>query len=171
MMRDDLPVDDARLALRLIPRIHRWATARVLDHHLSRDVSLRQLTVLYRLRDGTRSPGDLARQLMVTPAVVTGMVDRLERRGYVRRETDPDDGRRLRLTLTEAGEAASLAVEQALAEEMAIPLAEYSTEELAALGRSLTLLERVLGALETGGLVDGAVESARIGSGRGVERG
>lgn len=53
-------------------------------------------------RDG-QSPGDLAARMQVEPATVTKMLRRLVRVGLVRREQDPDDGRRVRVRLTGAG--------------------------------------------------------------------
>lgn len=46
-------------------------------------------------RDGPLSPGELARRTGLKPASVTGLLDRLEGRGFVRRVRDPRDGRRL----------------------------------------------------------------------------
>lgn len=49
---------------------------------------------------GGLTPGDLARAVGVTSGAVTGVVDRLERAGYARREPDPADRRRLRIEVT-----------------------------------------------------------------------
>lgn len=148
MTMSDAPIDHALRALRLIPRIHRWAAASVQANHLGGELSLRQLSVLYAIRDGISSPGALARRLLVTPAVVTGLLDRLERRGYVRREAEPGDRRRLRMVLTEAGLAVGHEVRQALTRELAAQFASASSVELKELGRALELLERAVGALE-----------------------
>ncbi len=52
--------------------------------------------------DGTRV-GDLAGHMGVTPGTMSIHIDRLERRGFVVRMGDPDDGRRVLVRLTEAG--------------------------------------------------------------------
>ena len=151
-MRQTLPPQPANAhalqALQLIPRLYRWAVASMQANHLGRDLSLRQLGVLYALREGESSPGQLARRLRVTPAVVTGLIDRLERQGYVRREAEPADRRRFRLVLTENGLAVSREVQQALASELAAQFASASPEQLQELGRSMQLVERALLALE-----------------------
>jgi DNA-binding MarR family transcriptional regulator len=49
------------------------------------------------------SPGQLARFLHVTPATVTRVVQRLEASGFLWREADPDDSRRVLLHLTAKG--------------------------------------------------------------------
>lgn len=56
------------------------------------------------LRDrGAMSPSELGERLIVTRATVTGVVDSLERRGFVRRSPDPIDRRRLVIGITPAG--------------------------------------------------------------------
>ncbi len=56
------------------------------------------------LRDrGATSPSELGERLIVTRATVTGVVDSLERRGFVRRSPDPVDRRRLAIEITPAG--------------------------------------------------------------------
>ncbi len=49
------------------------------------------------------TPGQMARFLHVTPATVTRTVQRMEAAGYLRREPDPHDSRRVRLHLTPKG--------------------------------------------------------------------
>ncbi len=60
--------------------------------------------VLGQLRDhGPMSPSELGERLIVTRATVTGVVDSLERRGYVQREPNPNDRRGIIVQLTPAG--------------------------------------------------------------------
>jgi DNA-binding MarR family transcriptional regulator len=47
--------------------------------------------------------GELAGAMHLHPSTVTGMIQRLEGRGYVRRLAHPTDGRRMHLYLTPAG--------------------------------------------------------------------
>jgi DNA-binding MarR family transcriptional regulator len=51
---------------------------------------------------GGLTAGELAREVGVTTGAVTGVLDRLERAGYARRAPDPDDRRRVRVTVTPA---------------------------------------------------------------------
>jgi DNA-binding MarR family transcriptional regulator len=51
----------------------------------------------------TLSPKELASTTMVGNAAMTHRVDRLVERGLVSRKVDPDNRRRLQITLTEAG--------------------------------------------------------------------
>jgi MarR family multiple antibiotic resistance transcriptional regulator len=60
--------------------------------------------VLGQLRDhGAMSPSDLGKRLIVTRATVTGVVDSLERRGYVQRLPNPHDRRGVIVQLTPEG--------------------------------------------------------------------
>jgi DNA-binding MarR family transcriptional regulator len=68
----------------------------VLSHHVGarlelRDVDLGCLELL--ARHGPLSPGALARHAGLHPATMTGIVDRLERAGWVARDRDPADRR------------------------------------------------------------------------------
>jgi DNA-binding MarR family transcriptional regulator len=132
----------------LLPRFTRWAQARALQSRLGGDLSLQQLTVLYLIRTEGATLSAMARRLMVAPTVLTGIVDRLEKRGFVRRENDPLDRRKLRLCLSDEGRQVSIAVEEALIAEVTTEIADLTRDEIAELGRGLALLERVFRGLE-----------------------
>jgi len=58
------------------------------------------------LRDhGTMPPSELGERLIVTRATVTGLLDSLERRGFVSRSANPADRRSLLIEVTPAGRA------------------------------------------------------------------
>jgi DNA-binding MarR family transcriptional regulator len=60
--------------------------------------------VLGQLRDhGAMSPSELGERLIVTRATVTGLLDSLERRGFVRRSANPADRRSLVVEITPEG--------------------------------------------------------------------
>src|SRR5262245_23421334 len=133
--------------LHLMPRFHRWAVAAVQTNRRNQDPSLRQLAVLYAVRDGVTSPVHIARRLRVNRAVVTGLLDRLEQRGLVKRATDPTDRRRQRIVLTAAGVAAQQATERALVGALAGQLSEVSVDDIDAAERTVGLLNDVVAAL------------------------
>lgn len=60
------------------------------------------LNVVAESRDGL-SQRELSDQLVVDRSNVTGLLDRMERAGWVRRTDDPDDRRVYRVVLTPAG--------------------------------------------------------------------
>jgi DNA-binding MarR family transcriptional regulator len=68
-------------------------------------ITVKELLLLGEL-DAHPHPAELARALMLPKPSVTFMVKRVEAEGYVRREVQPGDLRRFRLTLTAAGRRA-----------------------------------------------------------------
>jgi DNA-binding MarR family transcriptional regulator len=68
-------------------------------------LELKEFFLLANL-DEHPNPADLARVLIVPKPTVTFLVKRMEAAGYVRREVQPGDLRRFRLTLTAAGRKA-----------------------------------------------------------------
>jgi len=94
------------------------------------------------------SPTRLARGLMLSSAGVTSRIDRLERRGFVRRLDDPNDRRGVIIELTDEGLAvvdAAVAANSASDRQL---LARLEPEELVQLE---ALLRKVLGGLELAG--------------------
>lgn len=146
-MAPDTARTAARTALSLSPRLSRWVQTRVQEDEES-DLSLRQLTTLQFIDSPDTTLGDVARNLMVTPAVVTGLIDRLERRGYVRRVGSLFDRRRVHLELTTAGEDARDHAENRLASEIERFIGELSESEIERLNDGLSLLNTVLTRLE-----------------------
>ncbi len=134
--------------LDIVPRLNRWAEASVSRAAGENRLSLRQLSALTMIESEKTSLGDVARRLMVTPAVVTGLIDRLEKRGYVRRINSTDDRRRVLLALTDEGRAAAESVSNLLQQEMATALSAFSSEEMDELDRCLTRLRPVATELE-----------------------
>ncbi len=68
-------------------------------------LEIKEFLLLSKL-DEHPNPADLARALITPKPSVTFMVKRMEAVGYLRRELQPDDLRRFRLTLTPSGRRA-----------------------------------------------------------------
>ena len=131
----------AELAIRVTPQLSRWIQLQMTNDE-EHDLSMRQLSALQFI-DGTETTlGDVARNLNVTPAVVTGLIDRLERRGYVRRVASVFDRRRVYIELTTAGEDVRDHAEDQLAKRLEEMLAKLSDEEVAALVRGACVHQR-----------------------------
>ncbi|MFT4040910.1 MAG: MarR family transcriptional regulator [Thermomicrobiales bacterium] len=140
---DELALRQVQQFLRLLPQMRRWGLDLISDADLAHGLTLPQLAVLNHIAADIASPVELARRQRVTPAVITKLVDRLERRGYVLREPDPGDRRRLRLALTPAGQRINEEAERVVADALTARLAAFSADELVTLGAGLALLERV----------------------------
>ena|SRR5882762_2712681 len=68
-------------------------------------LEVKEFLLLSKL-DEHPNPADLARALVTPKPSVTFMVKRMEALGYLRRELQPEDLRRFRLTLTPSGRSA-----------------------------------------------------------------
>jgi MarR family transcriptional regulator, lower aerobic nicotinate degradation pathway regulator len=67
------------------------------------DVSIIQMRLLGVLRDRKLGMNDLARTLELDKSSITGLVDRAEQRGLVKRTVSTEDRRVVRVSLTRAG--------------------------------------------------------------------
>lgn len=88
--------------LALAGAIDRSCAARLAPHHLSEG----KFTLLFLLHDQPDglSPFELAERAGVTRATITGLVDGLERDGYVARHPHAEDRRKLSVRLTARGQ-------------------------------------------------------------------
>ena len=96
--------------------------------------------LMIRDTPGRASPGDLARDLDVSGAGITGRLDGLEKRGFVKRTPGTDDRRRVDIEVTKEGAAIwrrALALRGDAEDDLATAL---TTKELATLNRLLKKL-------------------------------
>ncbi len=111
-------VDDSQLIFSTYLHYRRWISQLVPSLIPDVEVSFQQLNVLYLVRTLNASMAEISRILGVAPTVITGLVDRLESRGLIRREAHPSDRRRIQLVLTERGMEISTHVEKELVSRM-----------------------------------------------------
>ena len=106
---DELSEEIAGLVHQLVDVWDAYLEARVREM----DVGLtgRQATALWMAKDPL-SMGELSTQLACDPSSATGIVDRLERKGLVRRVADPVDRRAKRVELTPEGKTLRRRIEQ-----------------------------------------------------------
>jgi DNA-binding MarR family transcriptional regulator len=104
-------------------------------------VSGAQNLVLRNLNShGPLSSADLSRKLFVTPANMTGIVDRLETKGLVGRQRKAGDRRVVLITLTEAGQELSDSLPDPVESKLRYGLRDKSPEEVAHIALSMTTL-------------------------------
>ena len=95
-------------------------------------LSAAEINVLANLGEGGMvSVRQLSERTGTRASTLTGLLDRLENRGYVTRELDPADRRSFRLPLTEAGQAAAARVLAAIADLEREALARLDAAQLA----------------------------------------
>ncbi|WP_328648709.1 MarR family transcriptional regulator [Amycolatopsis sp. NBC_00348] len=105
------------------------------------DLSLTQLRALAILRDRTPKMAELADYLGLDRSSVTGLIDRAVKRGLVRREASEDDGRAVRVGLTEEAQRLARKLEAEVAGLLAPLTRDLTPAERTRLG---TLLGRML---------------------------
>jgi DNA-binding MarR family transcriptional regulator len=125
----------------LIGRISR----RLRQEDTADEISLSQASVLKLLeRHGPATPGALAVAERISPQSMGATLATLETVGLVSRAPDPDDGRRVVMTLTSAGEQALNGVRRNREERMARALTDgFTAEERQAFIAALPLLDRL----------------------------
>ncbi len=95
--------------------------------------------------DQQLSPTRLFKGLMLSSAGITSRLDRLERRGYVKRKPDPDDRRGVLVELTDTGRKVldeAVTANSSREKELLANLTKQEQKELAG------LLKKLLGGLE-----------------------
>src|SRR5438132_11683368 len=97
--------DEVEAFLRLYPQIYfAWHRRHVRDEKTRKKISANQASILDHLDDvEPTNLHSLARHMGVTASTMSLNVDRLERSGYVRRQRDCHDARRIELRLTGTG--------------------------------------------------------------------
>ena len=103
-----------------------------------------QTAALGRLdRGGPAAAADLARQEQITPQSMGATLGELEARGLVNRQRDPDDGRRILLSISATGRRELNRRRNARVEQLAKGLADFTESELAQLAVAVPLIERL----------------------------
>lgn len=100
-------------------------------------LTVTQLRLLFHLyeREGL-SNAELADAMYVTRPSVSALLDRLEHRGFIRREVSPDDRRGIRTYLEPAGREAVTSLRPALRKYVADLITDLPDEDVAVIARA-----------------------------------
>ncbi|MEV7616620.1 MarR family transcriptional regulator [Streptomyces sp. NPDC089799] len=117
---------------------HLIATSMVGQQEFARNLGLSVTDLIcfaYVLEAGDApvTAGDLAGRAHVTTGAVTGILNRLERGGFVTRQPDPADRRRVRVVAEPAAAERVRAIYEPYYAQLAALFAEYTPEEVAVL--------------------------------------
>ena len=93
----------AELLLEVVPRLMQRISGEAQAGGPAGALTTSQLRVLNAVVRGRRLPSEVARELRITPATTSELVDVLARRGLIERRDDPEDRRVSVLYPTEAG--------------------------------------------------------------------
>ncbi len=106
-------------------RVRQGVLANLTEHGLDMAGFDVIMTLRRQGKDEALSPSTLAREIMLSTSAMTNRLDRLEKRGLIKRTLDPEDRRGLKIVLTEEGFA--------LAEEIVVSHVETEERMLSAL--------------------------------------
>lgn len=126
---------DLRLACLRIARRNRFESVAEVAPH--------QFAALSRIGCGPTTVGELAEWERVSAPTMSRTIGALAEAGWIERSGDPDDGRRVILTITDAGSGLLADTRRARDEWMASRLEVLTAEETARLEAALPLLERI----------------------------
>ena len=109
------------------------------------ELTLSETAALARLdRGGPTTPGALAKQEQISPQSMGATLGALEARGLIERAADPADGRRVVMSITNAGLELLRSRRNAKVQQLARALsAEFTPDELDQLAAITPLLERL----------------------------
>jgi DNA-binding MarR family transcriptional regulator len=146
--RPDLDVDPLQVLSR-VSRLARHLDLARRQSFAAHDLETWEFDVLAALRRAgppyALSPGQLGSETLVTSGTMTNRIDRLESRGLVRREPDPNDRRGVRVVLTDPGRrAVDDAMSDLLAREHSL-LASLDSEDRQSLADLLRVLVQQFG--------------------------
>ncbi len=140
-MSEDLRGDAARRLLHTLPFIMRNVGTGMRGAGI--DVSPPQHRLLTMLAAHPRTLSQVAEFQGVTPATATTLITTLESRGWVSREHDPEDRRRVVVTVTDAGLERLTAAQRAAEDSMVSALDPLSDDDVRRLLDGLRVLEGV----------------------------
>src|ERR1700738_1092587 len=126
----------AEEALAAYRKLHRALLTSSARRWRDLDISLQQLRAIYFLRDEEEAPvGRLAELFGIGLPAASILADRLVRSGYVERNEDTADRRRVLLSLTRSGIQLIDELQQGSHQHLRRWMARLSSEDLAALTR------------------------------------
>jgi DNA-binding MarR family transcriptional regulator len=149
-------VDDSALQLGVVLEFMRliWAIDHALklrSKHLEAQLGVtgpQRLVIRMLGRFDRLSAGELASVLHMHPSTLTGILRRLERRKVLRRQADPEDGRRTLLSLTERGRNIDVPKEETVEWAVRKVLGKLSANQVAAAREAFAALAEELTPLD-----------------------
>jgi DNA-binding MarR family transcriptional regulator len=136
--------------------MERWA-----DLHGLSEGRFQILVRLQHQSDGRLAMGELAELLDVSPRTVTGLVDNLERDGFVRRVDAPDDRRSVYAEITEQGRDAVRRLWRDSEGGQVALIKGFSEAELIQLRHLCLRLMQAMSAVELAGVAGGEKHASR----------
>jgi DNA-binding MarR family transcriptional regulator len=119
-------------------RLQRSIEQQMLAHDLT---SAQSGVLFYLVRNDGALIGDVSQALDIVPSAMTGLANRMERAGLVKRKRDGDDGRAQRLYITAAGQELGKSAAARAKAINAKLMDGFSDDEIDVVSRWLTSLQ------------------------------
>lgn len=134
----------------IVESIRRLVRAEYLDSQkMSKEFGLtgpQSLVLRLLIKSGSLSSADLSRQMYVTPSNITGIIDRLEKKGLVERIRKQGDRRVVLITPTESGRELGKLLPDPIERRIINQLADLEPEQLQVLALAMN---QILNLIET----------------------
>ena len=125
----------------IVKSIRRLVRAEYLDSQkMSKQFGLtgpQSLVLRLLIKEGALSSADLSRQMYVTPSNITGIIDRLEKKGLVERIRKQGDRRVALITLTQSGQKLGKTIPDPIEKKFVNQLADLEPEHLQILAMTM----------------------------------
>ena len=102
------------------------------------------------LNNGSMSSADLSRLMYVTPSNITGIIDRLERKGLVERIRKEGDRRVALITLTDVGKALSGKVPDPIEKRLINQLIDLDKEHVQSISKAMHQMLQLIDVKDVG---------------------
>ena len=143
----------------IVESIRRLVRAEALDSKkMSKQFGLtgpQSLVLRLLVKNGALSSADLSRQMYVTPSNITGIIDRLEKKGLVERIRKQGDRRVALITLTESGQELGKTIPDPIEKKFINQLADLEPEHLQILAMAMN---QILNLIDMRGVEDTKLE-------------
>ncbi|CAN5304851.1 MarR family transcriptional regulator [soil metagenome] len=134
--RDSANDDELRMLLQRVAR-------RIRTNRADGSMSDTKMGVLFRLEASPATPSQLAVRERVTPPSMNRTLNALEEAGLVARTPDPDDARKVIVTITPAGDGLIAETRRLRTRWFSQQLAELTPDERATLEAVIPVLRRI----------------------------
>ena len=136
----------------IVESIRRLVRAEYLDSQkMSKQYGLtgpQSLVLRLLIKKGALSSADLSRQMYVTPSNITGIIDRLEKKGFVERIRKQGDRRVALITLTDSGQKLGQTIPDPIEKKFVNQLVDLEPEHLQILAMAMN---QILNLIDTKG--------------------
>jgi DNA-binding MarR family transcriptional regulator len=143
----------------IVKSIRRLVRAEYLDSQkMSKQYGLtgpQSLVLRLLIKKGALSSADLSRQMYVTPSNITGIIDRLKKKGLVERIRKQDDRRIALITLTPSGQKLGQTIPDPIERKFINQLADLKPKHLQILAITMN---RFLNLIDTNGAEETPLE-------------